>query len=50
LVRLRVKKSIEVFSRIFESILRKAEQEKGSAVHKSPFAEITEEDIEKLFG
>jgi predicted regulator of Ras-like GTPase activity (Roadblock/LC7/MglB family) len=50
LVRLRVKKSVEVFSQIFETILKKAEKERGDDSRKSPFAEITEQDIEKLFG
>ena len=51
LVRLRVKKSVEVFTPIFDRILKKIEKESGKKVHtKSPFAEITEEDIEKLFG
>ena len=50
LVRLRVKKSAEVFSQIFDKILKKVEKETGvvKAPH-SPFAEITEEDIDKLF-
>jgi predicted regulator of Ras-like GTPase activity (Roadblock/LC7/MglB family) len=51
LVRLRVKKSVEVFTQIFDRILKKIEKETGKKVEtKSPFAEITEEDIEKLFG
>jgi predicted regulator of Ras-like GTPase activity (Roadblock/LC7/MglB family) len=51
LVRLRVKKSVEILSRIFDRILNNIEQESGKKVEvKSPFAEITEEDIEKLFG
>jgi hypothetical protein len=48
---LRVKKSVEVFAQIFDRILKKIEKETGKRVEtKSPFAEITEEDIEKLFG
>ncbi|MGH7275124.1 MAG: roadblock/LC7 domain-containing protein, partial [Nitrospiria bacterium] len=51
LVRLRVKKSVEAFTQIFDRILKKIEIESGKKVEiKSPFAEITEEDIEKLFG
>jgi predicted regulator of Ras-like GTPase activity (Roadblock/LC7/MglB family) len=50
LVRLRVKKSAEIFSQFFERLAQKAESEKSSKpTSKSPFAEITEEDIEKLF-
>ena len=51
LVRLRVKRSVEVFSQLFDGILRKVEDEQGEKVEaRSPFAEITEEDIERLFG
>jgi predicted regulator of Ras-like GTPase activity (Roadblock/LC7/MglB family) len=58
LVRLRVKKSAESFSRIFARILQKVERpaaspgapEGGKQKSGSPFSEITEEDIEKLFG
>ncbi len=51
LVRLRVKKSAEIFVQIFEQLAQKAESAKVSKpTSKSPFAEITEEDIEKLFG
>ncbi len=52
LVRLRVKKSAEVFARIFEKILKKVEKVKEGVKQapRSPFAEITEEDIDKLFG
>lgn len=50
LVRLRVKKSAEALSTIFNRILLKVEKEKGvKGETKSPFAEITEEDIDKLF-
>ncbi|MEK6679249.1 MAG: roadblock/LC7 domain-containing protein [Nitrospirota bacterium] len=50
LVRLRVKKSAEALSNIFNRILLKVEKEKGvKGETKSPFAEITEEDIDKLF-
>jgi len=51
LVRLRVKKSAEIFTQIFERLAQKSEAAKTSKMDsKSPFAEITEEDIEKLFG
>lgn len=51
LVRLRAKKATDVLVKIFEEIFAKVEKERGvKHVVKSPFAEITEEDIEKLFG
>lgn len=51
LVRLRVKKSSEVLSRIFDAIQDKASSEKTRGkVSNSPFAEITDEDIDNLFG
>jgi predicted regulator of Ras-like GTPase activity (Roadblock/LC7/MglB family) len=51
LVRLRVKKSAEIFTQIFERLAQKTETAKTNKTDsKSPFAEITEEDIEKLFG
>ena len=45
LVRLRVKKASEELNQIFESLLKKV-QEPGA---DSPFAEITDEDIDNLF-
>ena len=51
LVRLRVKKSAEVLGTIFDQILTKVEAGKGAGKGgDSPFAEITDEDIDKLFG
>ena len=51
LVRLRVKKSAEALGSIFNNLLQKVETEKGSGKgSESPFAEITDEDIDKLFG
>jgi predicted regulator of Ras-like GTPase activity (Roadblock/LC7/MglB family) len=51
LVRLRAKKASDVLVRLFDEIFAKVERERGiKQVAKSPFAEITEEDIEKLFG
>lgn len=49
LVRLRVKKAGDELGVIFEDLARKAaEQEKGGA-GESPFAEITDDDIDNLF-
>ncbi len=51
LVRLRVKKSAEILGNIFNQLLQKVETDKGPGkVSASPFAEITDEDIDKLFG
>ena len=51
IVRLRVKKAVEALGPIFEEIFKKSEKDKNAKqVSKSPFAEITEDDIEKLFG
>jgi len=51
LVRLRVKKSADVLGGIFDQLLQKVETEKGTGKGgDSPFAEITDEDIDKLFG
>ena len=47
LVRLRVKKAGAELARIFEEIEKKSEQE--SALGASPFADITDEDIDNLF-
>jgi predicted regulator of Ras-like GTPase activity (Roadblock/LC7/MglB family) len=51
LVRLRVKKASQELERTFEVLLRKSEEERGSMAHRfdSPFAEITDEDIDSLF-
>ena len=51
LVRLRVKKASQELERTFEQLLRKAEAERGSMADRfdSPFAEITDEDIDSLF-
>jgi len=49
LVRLRVKKASDELGAIFEDLSRKAEEmEKGGAA-QSPFAEITDDDIDNLF-
>lgn len=46
LVRLRVKKSSEELNTIFDRLLKKVETEPEA---ESPFAEITDEDIDNLF-
>jgi len=51
LVRLRVKKSAEVLTRIFEEIQQKKQGEgKEAEGNGSPLEEITDEDIDRLFG
>ena len=47
LVRLRVKKASAELARIFEEVQKKAEQD--AATGGSPFAEITDDDIDNLF-
>ncbi|MGH9456430.1 MAG: roadblock/LC7 domain-containing protein [Thermoanaerobaculia bacterium] len=51
LVRLRVKKASQELEKVFETILRKAEEDRGTLATRfdSPFAEITDEDIDSLF-
>ncbi|HTR45100.1 MAG TPA: roadblock/LC7 domain-containing protein [Thermodesulfovibrionales bacterium] len=50
LVRLRVKKSTEMLTKIFEDITTKADKDKGEGrLDESPFAEISDEDIDNLF-
>jgi predicted regulator of Ras-like GTPase activity (Roadblock/LC7/MglB family) len=51
LVRLRVKKASEELNRVFTNIMSKVEKEKAQAgaAFESPFAEITDEDIDSLF-
>lgn len=50
LVRLRVKKASESLSKIFDEIASKAEKEKAEGrLDESPFAEISDEDIDNLF-
>jgi predicted regulator of Ras-like GTPase activity (Roadblock/LC7/MglB family) len=51
LVRLRVRRAMSELEKIFEDIARKAEKEKQvlTADFDSPFAEITDEDIDRLF-
>jgi predicted regulator of Ras-like GTPase activity (Roadblock/LC7/MglB family) len=51
LVRLRVKKASQELNDVFARIMAKVEKEKASAgaAFESPFAEITDEDIDSLF-
>jgi len=49
LVRLRVKKAGAQLARVFEDIRKKADQEKSAGPVGTPFAEITDEDIDNLF-
>jgi len=49
LVRLRVKKASDELTRIFNKIYEKVEAGIGSSKQESPFAEITDEDIDSLF-
>ena len=50
LVRLRVKKAAVDLNGVFDSIMHKVEDEKSSGgSFESPFAEITDEDIDSLF-
>jgi len=49
LVRLRVKKSSEELSAIFDKLVRKAEDKEKKGSSDFPFAEITDDDIDNLF-
>jgi predicted regulator of Ras-like GTPase activity (Roadblock/LC7/MglB family) len=49
LVRLRVKRASVDLEKIFETMLQKGERAQG-APHGSPFSEITDDDIDALFG
>ena len=50
LVRLRVKKVSNELGEIFENLAEKSQEaEKGAAKQGSPFAEITDDDIDNLF-
>jgi len=49
LVRLRVKKSSDELSAIFDKLLKKAEDKERRGVPDFPFAEITDDDIDSLF-
>ncbi len=49
LVRLRVKKASEELAQIFEDLARKTEEVERDSEFQSPFAEITDDDIDNLF-
>lgn len=53
LIRLRVKRSSDDLNKVFQQILEKTEREKAAgevgAAFDSPFAEITDDDIDALF-
>ena len=49
LVRLRVKRASSEMEQIFEEMLRKTEKSASPTAPASPFAEITDEDIDALF-
>ncbi len=50
LIRLRVKRSVTALTVVFDSITKKIEKSNAEEGGSSPFREITEEDIESLFG
>ena len=50
LVRLRVKRANVDLEKVFEVILQKDEKGSQGAPHASPFSEITDDDIDALFG
>jgi predicted regulator of Ras-like GTPase activity (Roadblock/LC7/MglB family) len=50
LVRLRVKRANGDLEKIFEVMVQKGERETSGMTHASPFAEITDDDIDALFG
>ena len=50
LVRLRVKRASVDLEKIFEVMLQKGEKGAQGSVHASPFSEITDDDIDALFG
>lgn len=49
LVRLRVKKASVELTTVFEELAHKSEQEASSGGSSTPFAEITDDDIDNLF-
>ena len=49
LVRLRVKKMGAQLGKVFEEIRKKTEQSRATGSVRTPFAEITDEDIDNLF-
>jgi predicted regulator of Ras-like GTPase activity (Roadblock/LC7/MglB family) len=50
LVRLRVRRASGELEKVFEVMLQKGEKEAQGVAHASPFAEITDDDIDALFG
>lgn len=50
LVRLRVKRANVDLERIFEVMMQKGEKGAQGTAHASPFSEITDDDIDALFG
>ena len=50
LVRLRVKRASVELEKIFEVMLQKGERGAQGSIHASPFSEITDDDIDALFG
>ncbi|MDP9121911.1 MAG: roadblock/LC7 domain-containing protein [Acidobacteriota bacterium] len=50
LVRLRVKRANGDLEKIFEVMVQKGERDAHSPTHASPFSEITDDDIDALFG
>jgi predicted regulator of Ras-like GTPase activity (Roadblock/LC7/MglB family) len=50
LVRLRVKRASVDLEKIFEVMLQKGEKGSQGSIHASPFSEITDDDIDALFG
>jgi predicted regulator of Ras-like GTPase activity (Roadblock/LC7/MglB family) len=50
LVRLRVRRANGELEKVFEIMLQKGEREAQVPTHASPFAEITDDDIDALFG
>ena len=50
LVRLRVKRANVDLEKIFEVMLQKGEKGAQGAAHANPFSEITDDDIDALFG
>jgi len=49
LVRLRVKKASDELGTVFEDLAKKTEEGGEAAAVDSPFAEITDDDIDNLF-
>ena len=49
LVRLRVKRAAGEFDKIFDTMAQKAKSETNEGAAPTPFAEITDDDIDALF-